>query len=70
VVERFDPAMSASVLPENVSAATLAERLRDWRQDMAGWRGRSASTAARVRARSWSDMAADVVTLARQLIPA
>jgi glycosyltransferase involved in cell wall biosynthesis len=73
VVERFDPAMSDAVLPENITAAALADRLRAWRHDMPGWRSRALSTAARVRARSWSDMAVDFVDTVqntRQLIPA
>jgi glycosyltransferase involved in cell wall biosynthesis len=65
VVERFDPAMSAAILPEGVTAAVLAERLREWRRDMEGWRSRTLSAAARVRARSWRDMAADIVALAQ-----
>ncbi|MGH9374280.1 MAG: glycosyltransferase family 4 protein [Vicinamibacterales bacterium] len=65
VVERFDSGMSEALLPADVTAPVLAERLRVWRGDMNGWRRRSAGTAARLRARSWSDMAAGLVAVAQ-----
>lgn len=61
VVERFDPAMSESVLPDGFSAAILADRLRAWHGDMHAWRGRASATARRLRARSWDHMATELV---------
>ncbi|MGH8637362.1 MAG: glycosyltransferase family 4 protein [Burkholderiales bacterium] len=66
VVERFDGVMSEAVLPERVTAAVLADRLRLWRADVDGWRLRASSTAACLRARSWTDMAAELVGVAEQ----
>jgi glycosyltransferase involved in cell wall biosynthesis len=61
VVERFDPAMSEALLPSALTAELLADRLRDWRQDVDGWRMRAGSTAMRIRLHSWNDMAAELV---------
>ena len=66
VAERFDRGMADALLPEDVDAAELAHRLRAWRGDMAGWRARAAATAARLRSRSWMDMAADFVDLVQR----
>jgi glycosyltransferase involved in cell wall biosynthesis len=65
VVERFDPRMSDALLPDNLTPAVLAERLRLWRSDIPGWRARAASTAARMRSRSWRDMAVEFVHAAQ-----
>jgi glycosyltransferase involved in cell wall biosynthesis len=64
VVERFDPRMTDALLPEHVTADVLAERLRQWRRDVPGWRVRAAATAARLRSRSWREMAAELVSRA------
>jgi glycosyltransferase involved in cell wall biosynthesis len=61
VVERFDPQMRDALLPENVTGDALADRLRLWRGDMSAWRERTASTSARLRSRTWHDMAAELV---------
>jgi hypothetical protein len=63
VVERFDPAMAGALLPAGVSAGDLAARLRAWRGDMNGWTSRAASTAWRIRQRTWDDMAVELVDL-------
>jgi glycosyltransferase involved in cell wall biosynthesis len=73
VVERFDARMDDALLPEHLTADVLADRLRAWRSDMPGWRACAASTSARIRSRSWDDMAADlvgVVTRMPQAVPA
>jgi glycosyltransferase involved in cell wall biosynthesis len=67
VVERFDPALADGLLPEQVTAEGLADRLRAWRRDMHGWRERAASTARRIRARSWTEMAAEFVDAVHQM---
>jgi glycosyltransferase involved in cell wall biosynthesis len=63
VTERFDAGMSDSLLPEGVTVLELAERLGRWRRDVDGWRARASATAARIRLRSWDDMAADFVQI-------
>jgi glycosyltransferase involved in cell wall biosynthesis len=64
VVERFDNGMSEALLPQGMTPEALADRLRSWRADVAGWRQRAGSTAARLRARSWDAMAAELVAVA------
>jgi glycosyltransferase involved in cell wall biosynthesis len=64
IVERFDDGLAGALLPRHVTGEELAGRLRDWSTDVDGWRVRAASTAARLRARSWDDMAAEIVALA------
>ena len=66
VVERFDASMSPALLPQGVTADVLVERLRAWREDAEGWRSRAAATGARLRARSWTAMAAEIVAVAHQ----
>ena len=65
VVERFDTTMAPALLPQGVSADDLADRLRAWRTDVEGWRSRASATAARLRARSWTAMAAELVAVAQ-----
>ena len=66
VVERFDATMSPALLPQGVTADGLADRLRAWRGDVEGWRSRASATAARLRARSWTAMAAELVAVAHE----
>lgn len=66
VVERFDSSMSPALLPQGVTAEGLASRLREWRTGVDGWRTVAAPTAARLRARSWQAMAAELVAVAEQ----
>jgi glycosyltransferase involved in cell wall biosynthesis len=64
IVERFDSALESSLLPPAITGEVLESRLRDWSEDVHGWRTRAQSTAAKLRARSWDDMARDVVDAA------
>lgn len=66
VTERFDDAMPEALLPENVTPLQLADRLRSWRGDVEGWKARARTTAVRLRGRSWSDMAAELVSVAQR----
>jgi glycosyltransferase involved in cell wall biosynthesis len=66
VVERFDAAMSPALLPQGMTADDLADRLRGWRADVEGWRSRASMTAAGLRARSWTAMAAELVAVAQE----
>ena len=67
VVERFDEAMAAALLPRGGDgrAARRAPALAGAPTSQ-GWRTRAAATAARLRARSWADMAAELVAVAQQ----
>lgn len=64
IVERFDDDLSAMRLPRNVTADHLADRLREWATDVAGWRERTAATAAQLQQRTWDDMASEIVAFA------
>lgn len=64
IVERFDDSLRQSVLPPDVTGDLLADRLCAWSADVEGWRRRAASTAGKLRARSWDEMASDIVALA------
>ena len=64
IVERFDDDLSAMRLPRNVTADHLADRLREWATDVAGWRERTAATAAQLQRRTWDDMASEIVAFA------
>ncbi|MGH9310596.1 MAG: glycosyltransferase, partial [Vicinamibacterales bacterium] len=66
VTERFDAALSEALLPRDITSDELARRLRLWREDLEGWRARAAGTAARLRARSWQQMAAELIDIAEQ----
>jgi glycosyltransferase involved in cell wall biosynthesis len=61
VTETFLPGMHEALLPSPVTAGGVAERLAAWRRDVDGWRARAAATGARIRARTWVDMAAEFV---------
>ncbi len=63
VGERFDDGMGEALLPDGVTPRQLAERLRSWRADVDGWRARAAPTGARLRARTWADMAVEFVSV-------
>ena len=72
IVERFDDDLAELVLPRDVNGPALADRLRQWAGDVDGWRARAASTAAKLQARTWDQMAAEIVelTAARRPQPA
>lgn len=63
IVERFADDLSDALLPRDITGELLATRLREWSTDVDGWRARAASTAAKLQARSWDDMAAEIVAL-------
>jgi glycosyltransferase involved in cell wall biosynthesis len=64
VAERFDGTMAEALLPAGADPAHIAARLRGWRDDVEGWRRRAAPTAARLRARTWTAMARELVEVA------
>jgi hypothetical protein len=57
--------MAEGLLPDGITPVQLADRLRSWRADVQGWRARAAATAARLQARSWTDMAGELVSVAQ-----
>ncbi|HEX8501832.1 MAG TPA: glycosyltransferase family 4 protein [Pyrinomonadaceae bacterium] len=61
VADDYPPELGAMLLPDPEDAADLARRLLDWRADVPGWRARFAPLAARLRGRTWDDMAAEFV---------
>jgi glycosyltransferase involved in cell wall biosynthesis len=67
VTERFDGGMWDALLPEQVTPASLAERLRAWRRDVEGWRARASATACRLRAYTWDDMSAELVRVVHEI---
>ena len=64
IVERFDPGLQQFVLPSDASLSVIAERLRAWRRDLAGWRARCGGIGCVLRNRTWTEMAAEIVSLA------
>ena len=70
VVERFDAELERSLLPPRVTCEALDKRLLDWASDVDGWRARAQSTAVKLRARSWDDVARDVVAVSLQDVAA
>jgi glycosyltransferase involved in cell wall biosynthesis len=63
IAERFPAELEDLLLDDPPDAAQLARRLCAWRKDSDGCRRRTAPFAARLRSRTWSDMAAEVVAL-------
>ena len=64
IAERFEPELEDCLLPRDLTGEQLAVRLREWVGDVEGWRARAAATAEKLRARTWDDMAAEIVALA------
>jgi glycosyltransferase involved in cell wall biosynthesis len=67
VVERLPPALKALTLPQPLKAADLCDRLRCWRADLEGWRGRARDAGAELRRRSWDDMAREIAAVVEGL---
>jgi glycosyltransferase involved in cell wall biosynthesis len=64
IVERFDDELTGCLLPRDLTAELLADRLREWAEDVEGWRARAASTAVKLQRRSWDEMASELVRMA------
>ncbi|MFO0850419.1 MAG: glycosyltransferase family 4 protein [Gemmataceae bacterium] len=62
--ERLGPDLADAVLTAPEDARLLADRLRAWRRTADAWPARFAGLAADLRAYTWADMAAAVVTAA------
>jgi len=61
VAERFPPALGSLIMSSPPRAEALATSLRAWRASAETWRARVAPVGAALRARSWDDMAAEIV---------
>ncbi len=60
VAERLPADMRPLTLPDPIAAGDLVARLRVWRQDLSGWRGRAEAAGGMLRRRTWDHMAADI----------
>lgn len=61
VAERFPPSLHSLIISSPPRADALATSLRAWRASADTWRTRVAPVGAALRARSWDDMAAEIV---------
>jgi glycosyltransferase involved in cell wall biosynthesis len=66
VAERLGDAMRGLTLPAPLTSSAIADRLRTWRADMAGWRVAARTAGATLRRRSWDDMAAEIAAVVEQ----
>jgi glycosyltransferase involved in cell wall biosynthesis len=64
VAEEYPPELAEMCLQNPNDPNELADRLRHWRADMAGWRERFRPLSARLRSRTWDDMAREIVAVA------
>jgi glycosyltransferase involved in cell wall biosynthesis len=64
VAELFPASLDAMLLPLPEDASDLARRLLAWRGETDAWRERFRPLASRLRARTWDDMAAELVAVA------
>lgn len=63
VSERYPAELHDLLLDDPPDASDLSRRLREWRRDVDGHRRRTAPFGERLRRRTWSDMAAEIVAL-------
>ncbi|MGH9314766.1 MAG: glycosyltransferase family 4 protein, partial [Vicinamibacterales bacterium] len=66
VAERYPAELAPLLIHDPEDAGALADLLRAWRRDLEKWRARVLPFATSLGARSWDDMARDIVALARQ----
>jgi glycosyltransferase involved in cell wall biosynthesis len=64
VAERYPASLKEMLLPDPEDAADLVARLRRWRGSIEIWKESFAPLAVQLSRRSWSDVAADLVSLA------
>ncbi|HSV13902.1 MAG TPA: glycosyltransferase family 4 protein [Tepidisphaeraceae bacterium] len=60
VAERFTPAMSGWLLPDRLTPAHLAARLRDWQRGAIGGVDQLPALSNTLRAHTWDEMAAEI----------
>jgi glycosyltransferase involved in cell wall biosynthesis len=63
VAERYPAELSDLLINDPPSVKDLVQRLRRWRCDIEGWRARVAGFGAKLRQRTWTDMAREFVEL-------
>lgn len=63
VAEQFDECTRPMLMTDPPCAGAIADALRRWRAAPDDWKGRFARLSARLRARSWDDMAAEIAAL-------
>jgi glycosyltransferase involved in cell wall biosynthesis len=63
VAEVIPPSLSGLLLGDPDDAGELAERLREWRMGMDSHRAAAVALSARLRERTWDDMAAAMLTI-------
>lgn len=61
VAEEYPPELACAVLTNPNDPDELALRLRNWRRDSRGWHERFRPLSERLRARTWDDMAREIV---------
>jgi glycosyltransferase involved in cell wall biosynthesis len=67
VAERYPEHLRELLLDDVESPTVLAQRIRQWRERASEWREAVAPFAERLRARSWDDMAGDVMSVCDNL---
>jgi glycosyltransferase involved in cell wall biosynthesis len=63
VAEQFDEGTRPMLVTDPPQAGAIADALRRWRAAPDEWKARVAPLSARLRARSWDDMAAEIAAL-------
>lgn len=66
VSERLSADLKPLTLP-TLTPALLIDRLRVWRDDVAGWSARARSLGATLRLRAWDDMAVEIAGIVEQV---
>jgi glycosyltransferase involved in cell wall biosynthesis len=66
IAERYPSDLTDLLLANPPSVDDLTRRLRQWRRDMTGYMARVAQFSARLRQRTWADMAADILNILEQ----
>jgi glycosyltransferase involved in cell wall biosynthesis len=66
VAERLPFTLAPLTLPDPNAASELVERLRLWRSDMAGWKGKAETFGAELRRRTWDDMAEEIARVVEE----
>jgi glycosyltransferase involved in cell wall biosynthesis len=65
ITELFSASLAEMLLPDPEDANDLARRLIAWRENADTWRERFKPLAARLRSRTWRDMAAEMVAISK-----
>lgn len=66
VAERYPTDLSELLITNPNDAGELADRLKHWRRNLGTWSSRVAALTAKIRSRSWDDMAKQILDAAEQ----